>query len=64
MFYFIYLFIFIIIIFQKFRWTYSYELRQSNEECLDARYTDLESVYRERCHEMGGNQKFIYRQVC
>ena len=40
-----------------------YELRQLPEECLDARYTDLQTVYRERCHEMGGNQKFIYKEV-
>lgn len=47
---------------QEFHWTYMHELRQSSEDCLDARYTDLDSVYREKCHEMGGNQKFTYKK--
>lgn len=47
---------------QEYYWTYTYELRQIPEECLDARYTDLKTIYREKCHEMGGNQKFIYKK--
>jgi len=47
---------------QQFSWTYINELRQNPEECLDARYTQKESVFREKCHEMGGNQKFLYRK--
>ena len=49
--------------FKLFRWTYIYEFRQNPEECLDARYSDLGNIYREKCHEMGGNQKFIYDEV-
>ncbi|XP_065656637.1 polypeptide N-acetylgalactosaminyltransferase 13 isoform X2 [Hydra vulgaris] len=45
---------------QIFRWTYIYELHQYPEECLDARYADMNNVYIEKCHEMGGNQKFLY----
>ena len=50
-------------LFQEFRWTYINELRQDPEECLDARYTDKENIYREKCHELGGNQKFTYKKV-
>ena len=50
-------------LFQEFRWTYINELRQEPEECLDARYTDKENIYREKCHELGGNQKFTYKKV-
>ncbi|XP_057304292.1 polypeptide N-acetylgalactosaminyltransferase 10-like [Hydractinia symbiolongicarpus] len=46
---------------QQFRWTYLHELRQEPEDCLDARYTDVNNVYVEKCHEMGGNQKFTYK---
>ena len=44
-------------------WTSIFELRQEPEECLDARYADTEHVYVEKCHEMGGNQKFVYDEV-
>ena len=40
-----------------------YEFRQNEEDCLDARYADLNNVYMEKCHEMGGNQKWELRQV-
>ena len=40
-----------------------YEFRQNEEDCLDARYADLNNVYMEKCHEMGGNQKWELREV-
>lgn len=45
---------------QRFKWTSIYELRQDPEECLDARYADTNNIYNEKCHELGGNQKFTY----
>jgi polypeptide N-acetylgalactosaminyltransferase len=48
---------------QKFMWTNIFELRQEPEECLDARYADTNNVYIEKCHELGGNQKFTYDEA-
>ena len=49
--------------FQKFQYSYIYELRNI-EDCIDAPHYDAGSkMYLYRCHQMQGNQEFHYTQV-